>query len=261
MDLGIAGRAALVGGASSGIGLASARALAREGARVALVARRAEESEKQAAAIRDEFGVESIALPADLSEEGACERVVAEAAARFGALEILVPNAGGPRHGYFGDLTDEDWLAAYRLTLLSTVRLIRAALPHMQKAGWGRVVTIGSLVTREPRAELMLSSTLRCGLVATHKLLARQHAKEGISVNLVSPGYTLTQRQIELANAGREPGHGAMQAIRAQAAEIPAQRMAEPEEIGAVVAFLCSQPAAFVNGVNLVVDGAHTRGI
>jgi 3-oxoacyl-[acyl-carrier protein] reductase len=228
---------------------------------VALVARRAEETERQAAAIREEFGVESIALPADLSEEGACERVVAEAAARFGALEIVVPNAGGPRAAPFGELADEDWLAGFRLTLLSTVRLVRAAIPHLQKAGWGRIVTIGSLVTREPRPELMLSSTLRTGLVATHKLLARQHAKEGICVNMVSPGYTLTQRQIDLANAGREHGRGAMQAIRAQAAEIPAQRMAEPEEIGAVVAFLCSQPAAFVNGVNLVVDGAHTRGI
>jgi 3-oxoacyl-[acyl-carrier protein] reductase len=243
MDLGIAGRAALVCGASSGIGLAGARALAGD-------------------AIGRDFGVEARAVIADLTAEGACERAVAEASAAFGGLDILVANAGGPRRAYFAELSDTDWETAFRLTYMTTVRLIRAALPHMEKGGWGRVVTIGSLVTQEPHADLALSSGLRTGLVALTRTLAREHARHGVTVNLVSPGYTRTQRQIELANAGREEtGRGAMQAFRALAAEIPAGRLAEPEEIGAVVAFLCSQPAGYVNGVNLLVDGGHVRGI
>jgi 3-oxoacyl-[acyl-carrier protein] reductase len=261
MDLGIAGRAALVGGASSGIGLASARALAAEGVRVALVARRERET-AEAAAIRRDFGVEAHAVIADLTAEGACERAVAGASAAFGGLDILVPNAGGPRRAYFTELSDADWELAFHLTYMTTVRLIRAALPVMEKGGWGRIVTIGSLVTQEPRGELALSSGLRTGLVALTHMLAREHAKHGVTVNLVSPGYTRTQRQVELANAGREEsGRGAMQVFRTLAAEIPAGRMAEPEEIGAVVAFLCSQPAAYVNGVNLLVDGGHVRGV
>jgi 3-oxoacyl-[acyl-carrier protein] reductase len=262
VDLGIAGKAALVGGASSGIGLASARALAAEGVRVALVARRRPETEEAAAGIHRDFGVESRALVADLTAEGACEQAVAEASAAFGGLDILVPNAGGPRRAYFTELSDADWAAAFQLTYMTTVRLIRAALPLLTQRGWGRIVTIGSLVTQEPLGELALSSGLRTGLVALTRVLAREHARHRITVNLVSPGYTRTQRQIELANAGREEtGRGAMQAFRAVAAQIPAGRMAEPEEIGAVVAFLCSQPAAYVNGVNLLVDGGHVRGV
>lgn len=262
MDLGIRGRAALVGGASSGIGLACARALAAEGARVALVARREKETGEAAAAIRAEFGVEARALIADLTQEGACEGAVAAAHGAFGALDILVPNAGGPPAARFGDLDDGGWERAFGLSYMTTVRLVRAALPHMEAGGWGRVVTIGSLVTQEPRGELTASSGLRTGLVALTKVLAREYAARGITVNLVSPGYTRTARQVELAAArGAATGQDAEAVFRAIVAEIPAGRMAEPEEIGAAVAFLCSERAAFVNGVNLLVDGAHTRGI
>jgi 3-oxoacyl-[acyl-carrier protein] reductase len=262
MDLGIKGRAALIGGASSGIGLACARALAGEGVRVALVARREKETWAAAEAIRADFGVEAVPLVADLTQDGACERVVAEAREAFGALDILVPNAGGPKAARFAALSDADWEVAFKLTYMTTVRLIRAALPHMEKRGWGRVVTIGSLVTHEPRGELTASSGLRTGLVALTKVLARDYARHGITLNIVGPGYTRTARQIELAAArGATTGQSADEIFAATAAEIPAGRMAEPEEIGAVVAFLCSERAAFVNGVDLLVDGAHTRGI
>jgi len=262
VDLGIAGRAALVGGASSGIGLACARALAAEGVRVALAARRERETRSAADAIRADFGVEAVPLVGDLAAEGACERAVADAREAFGALDILVPNAGGPMAARFADLEVADWEAAFRLTYMTTVRLIRAALPHMERRGWGRVVTIGSLVTREPRGELTASSGLRTGLVGLTKVLARDYARHGITVNIVGPGYTRTARQIELAAArGAVSGQSADEIFAATRAEIPAGRMAEPEEIGAVVAFLCSERAAFVNGVDLTVDGAHTRGI
>ena len=262
MDLRIAGRSALVGGASAGIGLACARALAGEGVRVGLVARREAELVAAAAAVGREFGVESVPIRADLTEEGECERVVEEGARRFGGLDIVVANSGGPRSGHFAELADAEWERAFRISYLSTVRLARAALPHMEKGGWGRFVVVGSLVTVEPRPELALSSGLRAGLVALVRLLGRQYGKDGIRVNMVSPGYTRTERLVEVANANREhSGRGAMQAFRALAAEIPVGRLAEPEEIGAVVAFLCSEPAAFVNGVNLVADGGQARGI
>jgi 3-oxoacyl-[acyl-carrier protein] reductase len=262
MDLGIKGKAALIGGASSGIGLACARALAGEGVRVALAARREKETRAAADAIRAEFGVDAVPLLADLTEDGACERVVAEAREAFGSLDILVSNAGGPKAARFAALSDADWEAAFRLTYMTTVRLIRAALPLMEKRGWGRVVTIGSLVTHEPRGELTVSSGLRTGLVALTKVLARDYARHGITVNLVGPGYTRTARQIELAAArGATSGQTADEIFAATAAEIPTGRFAEPEEIGAAVAFLCSKRAAFINGVDLLVDGAHTRGI
>jgi 3-oxoacyl-[acyl-carrier protein] reductase len=259
VDLGIKGRAALVAGASSGIGLASARALAADGVRVAVVARRREETGAAAGAIATDFGVETLAIVADLVEPGECERAVAETAARFGGLDIVVPNCGGPPKGHFSDLDDEAWRSGFELSYLTTVRLIRAALPHMRKNSWGRIATIGSVVTTEPKSELTVSSGLRTGLVALHRLLARNHAAEGITANLVSPGYTLTQRTLELL--GKASEEETQRAIAAVAADIPARRFADADEIGAVVAFLCSQPAAFVNGVNLVVDGAHTRGI
>jgi 3-oxoacyl-[acyl-carrier protein] reductase len=259
LDLGIRGRAALVGGASAGIGLASARALAAEGVNVAVVARRVDETEAAARAIHDDFGVDSLAVVADLAQPGECERAVEEAATRFGALDIVVPNCGGPPKGHFSDLDDEAWRAGFELSYLTTVRLIRSALPHMQKNSWGRIATIGSLVTVEPMSALTVSSGLRTGLVALHRLLARNHAAEGITVNLVSPGYTRTQRTEEL-HGGRS-AEETRKEIEAVTAEIPARRFADAGEIGAVVAFLCSEQAAFVNGVNLVVDGAHTRGI
>jgi len=262
VDLRIKDRTALVGGSSKGIGLACARALAAEGVRVALVARGAGPLEEASGAIAKEFGVQTLALRADLQEKGECERVIEEAARAFGSLDIVVPNAGGPRAGHFTELSDEDWESAFRLTFLTTSRLIHAAIPHMQKGGWGRLVVIGSLVIDEPRPELALSSGIRPGLAALVRLVARTFGKDGIRANMVSPGYTRTERVIEVANAKREEtGRGAMQALRAIASEIPVGRLAEPEEIGAVVAFLCSEPAAFVNGVNLIVDGGQGRGI
>lgn len=262
MDLGIRGRAALIGGASSGIGLAIAHALAAEGVRVAVVARRRRETEEAAAAIHREHDVEAIALLADLTEPGACERVVRDAAERFGGLDILIANAGGPPKGHFSELDDEAWRSAFELNYLTTVRLVRAALPGMQKKAWGRIVTVGSIVTQEPRSELALSSGVRAGLVSLTRLLARQHGREGITVNLLSPGYTMTQRQFELAGGQKPVAESeTSRAFRAIAAEIPVGRMAHAEEIGAVAAFLCSTQAAFVSGINLVVDGAHTKGI
>lgn len=254
MDLGLRDRVALVGGGSSGIGLAVARALAAEGAAVALVARRAPETERAAQEIARDFGVAALGLPLDLTAPGACEEAVAKTRERFGWIDVVVANAGGPPKGRFDELSDEAWRAAFELSYLTTVRLARAALPELKQRRWGRFVVVGSLVTREPRPELTLSSGVRGGLVALVRLLSRESAADGVTVNMVSPGYTRTRRQLELAGpAGPAPD--------AVTREIPAGRMAEPEEIGAVIAFLCSAPAAFLTGENLLVDGGQTRGI
>ena len=261
MDLGIRDRAALIGGASSGIGLACARGLAAEGVRIALVARRPRETEEAARAITQEFGVDAVAVPRDLTEPGAAETAVQEAQARFGALDIVVPNAGGPPKGHFDDLADDDWRRAFELSYLTTVRLIRASLPGMRARKWGRIVTIGSIVTTEPRPELTLSSGLRTGLVALTKLVAREAAGDGVTVNLVSPGYTRTQRQVELTGGDPTKPGASTPALDAIAREIPVRRMADASEIGAVVTFLASRQAAFVTGINLLVDGGHSRGV
>ena len=261
MDLGIRGRTALVGGASSGIGLASARALAAEGVRVALVARRHEETARAAAAIAEEFNVEALAIPVDLAQPGAAESAHERAEAHFRSVDIMVPNAGGPPKGHFDALSDDDWRRAFELTYLSTVRMMRAGLPGMRQRRWGRIVVIGSLVTVEPRPELTLSSGLRTGLVGLTKLVAREAAADGVTVNLLSPGYTRTQRQVELTGGDPTQPAASTQALDAIAREIPVGRMAEASEIGAVVAFLASRQAAFLTGINLLVDGGHTRGV
>lgn len=261
MDLGIRDRVALVGGASSGIGLAAARALAAEGVRVALVARRQAELESAAREITAEFGVEALPLTFDLAQPEAARNAVERTAALFGAVDIVVPNAGGPPKGRFEELSDDDWRRAFDLTYLSTVRMMREALPGMRARKWGRVVIVGSLVTVEPRAELTLSSGIRTGLVALTKVMAREAAADGVTVNLVSPGYTRTQRQVELAGGDPTQPGAASPALDAVAREIPAGRLAEASEIGAVVAFLASRQAAFLTGVNLLVDGGHSRGI
>ncbi len=261
MDLGIRDRAALVGGGSSGIGLAAARALAAEGVRVALVARRPEETRQAAAEIGREFGVETLAVVADLAQPGACENAVASATSRFGTLDVVVANAGGPPKGRFEELSDDAWRGAFELSYLTTVRLARASLPGFRARRWGRLVIVGSIVTREPRPELALSSGLRTGLVALTRVLARETAADGITVNMVSPGYTRTRRQLELSGVDPATPGATSPALEAVAREIPAGRMAEAAEIGAVIAFLASQPAAFLTGVNLLVDGGHSRGI
>ena len=228
---------------------------------MALAARRPQETERAAAEMASQFAVETMAIPGDLAAAGAAEDAVARAAERFGGLDILVANAGGPPKGRFEELSDDDWRRAFELTYLTTVRLTRAALPGMRTRKWGRVVIVGSLVTQEPRPELTLSSGLRAGLVALTKLVARETAPHGITVNLVSPGYTRTQRQRELTGADLRQPAASSPVLDAIVREIPIGRMAEPGEIGAVVAFLASQPAAFLTGINLLVDGGHSRGI
>jgi 3-oxoacyl-[acyl-carrier protein] reductase len=256
LDLGLKGRAALVCGASQGLGQAAAAALAAEGARVAVVARRKDKVDEVARALHEEHGVEAFGIAADLVEEGACERVVAEAAARFDGLDVLVANAGGPPSGFVDAVDDATWRRAFELTFLTSVRLLRAALPGMAERGWGRGVVIGSGSMAAPIANLATSSGLRPGLQGVVKLFAERYAKDGVTVNVAAPGYVRTERLTEVAGEG-----GPMQMFRRLAAEIPVGRLGEPEELGALVAFLASEKAAYLTGQTVLLDGGRNRGL
>jgi 3-oxoacyl-[acyl-carrier protein] reductase len=262
MDFGIRDRVALVCGASQGLGRASAEALAAEGATVAVVSRRPDAIQQAATEIASAHGVPTMGLAVDLVEPGACERAVASTLERFGRLDILVANAGGPPPGYVDAIDDETWRRAFELTFLTTIRLARAALPHFVERGWGRLVVIGSGSMAAPIPNLATSSGIRPGLRAVIKLFAERHAKDGVTANVVAPGYVRTERLVEIGNANREEsGHGTMQLFRRLAAEIPLGRLGEPEEVGALVAFLASERAAYITGQLILVDGGRDRGL
>ena len=264
MDLGLTGRNALVCGASQGLGRACAEALAAEGVNVALVARRADAVGEAAKAIAQAHGVETLPIAADLVDDGACERAVAQTAERFGQLDILVANAGGPPAGFIDELDDAQWRRAFELTFLTTVRLGRAALPKMAERGWGRMIVIGSGSMVAPISNLASSSGIRPGLKGVIKLFAERYAKDGVTVNCVAPGYFRTERLVEIAHGSGEAGEkgpGAMQLFRRLAAEIPVGRLGEPPELGAMAAFLASDRAAYVTGQTVLLDGGRNRGL
>lgn len=252
MNLGLQGKTALVTGASKGIGLAAARALAAEGARVALVARDPGTLESAVAGITAGGG-EALALPGDVSRREEVERVVADVRARLGDPAILVANAGGPAPGHPSQVGESAWEAAVQLTLMSAVRLTLAVLPAMRAQRWGRIVNVTSLSVREPVLNLTLSNALRAAVTGFAKTLSQEVAGEGVTVNNVEPGYTATERMTELY-----PDEAAAQAL---VDRIPAGRLARPDEIGAAVAFLASEQAGYITGQSLLVDGGIVRGV
>ena len=241
---------ALVCGASQGLGHASAVALAKEGAHVALVARRKDRLEQVAKEIAAAHGVATLAIVADLVQPDACERAVRDALGRFERVDILVANAGGPPSGFVDQIDDDTWRRAFELTFLTTIRLTRAALPGMAARGWGRAVVIGSGSMVAPIPNLATSSGIRPGLVGVVKLLAERYAKDGVTVNIAAPGYVRTERLTEGA-----------QNLGELAAEIPAGRLGEPEELGALVAFLASEQAGYITGQTVLLDGGRNRGL
>ena len=236
MDLGIDGKVALVTAASKGLGRAAALALSREGARLVICARGAD----RLAATAAELPGEVLAIPADVTEPGVPSELVDAAVERFGALDILVANAGGPPPARALDTTDEGLLDAVNANLLTSIRLVRATLPHMRNAGWGRICLITSYSVKQPIPTLAYSNTARTGLWGWAKTAAQDLVEDGITLNLACPGPHATDRMKELGAGGR---------------------MGDPEDFGRVVAFLCSEPAGFVSGAALQVDGAGTLGL
>lgn len=262
MELGIKGKVALVTASSQGLGRAAASALAREGARVALCSRDTAAVRAAAEEIAGETGAETEAFTTDVSDPEGIRRLVAGVMERFGALHILVNNAGGPPAGPIDRLTDEEWEKGFRLTMMSMVRLTRAVLPGMKEQRWGRVISLVSLAAKQPIDDLLMSSTLRPGILGISKVLATQYGRHGVTVNTVCPGYVLTKRMEDLGRVRSKERNITMeQYLTESAAAIPAGRLGRPEEIGDVVAFLASERASFINGANLLVDGGQARGI
>jgi 3-oxoacyl-[acyl-carrier protein] reductase len=236
VDLGIEGKVALVTAASRGLGRGSALALSHEGAKVAICARDPERLEAAAA----ELPGEVLAIPADVTASDAPARLVEATVARFGSLDILVANAGGPPQARALDVEGDALMAAINANQLTSIRLVQAAVPHMRAAGWGRICLIASSSIKQPIPTLAYSNAARAGLWAWAKTAAQDLIDDGITLNLACPGLHATDRVKELGSEGR---------------------LGDPEDFGRVVAFLCSETAGFVSGAALQVDGAGTIGL
>jgi 3-oxoacyl-[acyl-carrier protein] reductase len=254
VDLGLQGCVAIVGGSSSGMGRACARALAAEDCNVALFARRRELLDE---AVHEIGSAQALAVAGDATNAADLQAVVEQTLERFGRLDIVVNNAGGPPAGAFEDFDEEAWQAAWELTLMSALRLTRLALPALRRSGRGRIVNITSSAVKEPNDGLLLSNVYRPGVIGWAKTISRDEAQHGITVNSIAPGYIDTERLQYLYSLGDDPAA----ARRADAEAIPARRFGEPEEIAAAVVFLCSTRAAYINGVTLLVDGGLARGL
>jgi 3-oxoacyl-[acyl-carrier protein] reductase len=246
MDLGLKDTRALVCAASKGLGRASAAQLAAEGARVFIVSR---DEERLARAEREIGAAGHRAL--DLAVPGAPERAVEAAAAALGGLDILVCNAGGPPPGTFESTPVDEWEVGYHLTLMSTVRLTKAALPLLKDSGRGRIVIITSISVRQPLPNILLSNAFRSAVTAMAKTLSMEVAAAGVTVNTLAPGTIMTDRVRQLYSGGLEE----------LGRTIPAGRVGDPDEFGAACAFLCSRQAAYITGQTIGVDGGALRGV
>jgi 3-oxoacyl-[acyl-carrier protein] reductase len=262
MDLGLKDRVAIVAASSLGLGKACALELAHEGARVVICARDASLLTATASEIRESTGADVLALATDLTDPEQIQHLASETLRRFSRIDVLVTNNGGPPAGYFQDQSDEAWLAAHQLTLMSAVRLIRAVLPAMRAQGWGRIVNITSVSVKQPIDDLLFSNVYRPGVVGLAKTLSTQLASEGITINNVAPGYTRTERVVELFESrAAQKGTDVEQEIETLTADFPIKRMGKPEETAALVAFLASERASYITGATIQVDGGYVRSI
>jgi 3-oxoacyl-[acyl-carrier protein] reductase len=262
VDLGLGGKIALVTAASRGLGRAIAEELAAEGASLVMCARGQEKLTEASDAVRAASGVDVLAIPADVSRPDDVSRLVLSSIARFGRIDILVTNAGGPPSGNFESLGPEKWDAAVRQTLLSAVNLSREVLPGMRQRKWGRIINVTSITVKQPVEGLMLSSSLRAGVTGFARTLANEVARDGITVNNILPGFTRTQRVEELAKATAErEGISMDEVMNRQRASIPMGRLGEPREFAALAAFLASDRASYITGTSIQVDGGWIRSL
>lgn len=253
MDLGICGKAALVCGASKGLGKAVAEELCREGVRVVICARSGDALTDAARDLRERTGGEVHTVVADVSTRAGCATAISAALQALQQIDILVTNSGGPPPGPFEAHDADAWDATYHQLLLSAVELVRGVLPGMKQRRWGRIIAITSQAVKQPVDGLILSNSVRASVVGLMRTLANEVARFGITVNNVMPGYTRTERLEKLIAAAPQFGEATK--------EIPARRLGEPHEFAAAVAFLASERAAYINGASIPVDGGWIRSL
>ncbi len=262
MDLGLKGRVAIVAAASKGLGRAVAEELGREGAEIAICARGAGELEKTAKVIEAATGREVLRRAMDVTRYEDVREFVATVEKRFGRVDICVTNAGGPPSKKFLEVSVEEWKAAVDLTLMSAIYFAREVLPGMQRRKWGRFIAITSMSVKQPVDGLILSNSIRAAVTGLARTLANEFGADGITVNCVAPGYTLTDRLEELAaKRAADAGVPKEKVLEQMSASVPARRVGRPEEFAAAVAFLASERASYLNGTTIAVDGGWVRSL
>ncbi len=262
MDLGLKGKVALVAASTRGLGKATAAALASEGAEVIINGRDRQNINDAAEEIKSRTGQSPFTVQADVTKAEDIDRMFDEIAARFGTVQILVTNAGGPPAGGFDDFTDDQWMSAVELNLMSTVRLIRKAAPFMKKERWGRIVNIVSLTVKQPIDNLLLSNSVRTSIIGLAKSISKDLARDNVLVNNIAPYYVSTKRiDYLMEQAATRLGITKEVAMKNIVNEIPLGRLGTPEEFGNLVTFLCSDKNSYLTGSTIQFDGGAYKGI
>jgi 3-oxoacyl-[acyl-carrier protein] reductase len=262
MDLGLRNKVAIVAASSQGIGLATAEAFAAEGCKVAMCARNSDALRGAAERIRNQHGADVLTDALDVTDAEGVRRFVDSVVSRFGSVDICVTNAGGPPAKGFLAASLEEWRRTVDLNFLSTVYLAREVIPHMQKKRWGRIITITSITTKQPVTDLVLSNAVRAGVVGLVKSLSNEFGKDGILVNNVGPGFTATDRLIDLAKA-RSGTSGKTQGeiFDGWSADTALKRLGEPREVADTIVWLASERASYITGQTILVDGGNYKGL
>jgi 3-oxoacyl-[acyl-carrier protein] reductase len=262
VDLGLKGKVALVAAASRGLGRAIAAEMANEGANLVICARNSVGLTATAKAIASSTGVKVHAVVADVSKQKDIDRVTGEALAKFGRVDVLVTNAGGPPAGVFENHSWEVWESAVNLTLRSVVEMTRAVLPGMKERKWGRIINVTSIAVKQPVDNLMLSNSLRSAVTGFARTLANEVATSGVTVNNILPGYTRTERVEALADStAAKEGLDRKDIVARFENEIPMRRLGESEELAALATFLASERAGYITAQSIAVDGGWIRSL
>jgi 3-oxoacyl-[acyl-carrier protein] reductase len=261
MDLGLKGKVAVVAGASKGLGFSIAKLLGTEGTRTAICSRDSGNIDKASNELKS-IGIDAKAYTADVSIPDEATAFVNKVVRDFGGIDILVNNAGGPPSMKFDAIDNQTWEQGFRLNLLSTISMIRAAIPSMKEKNWGRIINLTSIAVKQPIDGLIISNTIRAGVIGLAKTLSRELAPYNITVNNILPGYFMTSRVEQLANKLAELKDGKPEEIiEFWKNDIPLKRLGDPDEIGYLAAFLASDKAAYITGTSIQIDGGFYKGL